>query len=816
MLLTDITSTVEVTSSHWAAIERFSTNPCVVTVTGASTQLSTETTVMEYTTTYTSTITLSTSASVTSTSPTSSVATSTYISSVSTSTASACTVSALPTTTDCVDGYYVYNEEYYQVLCSDTMRSYSGFLPNSRQADIWGCIEVCSTYSNCIGTFWFLGICYSESGAIDYSYVPYDYSDPDNNVVDYIALRLDDNPCAVATSTTVPTSSTILSSSTLASSSAILTSSNPIDKSTPVVPSASTASPSTLSSASPSPVTSNWFTSSVPLIKTSPVSSFRSSPSLVPSALYSTVPVSVPPRSSSVLLPAQSSSSPIFRSSSASMPLVFPSPISQSSTSNVPTVSSQSIPTSARRTTTIFTTETRTSVTTICPLKATKTASTLQSANVTSPAATRMTTSTVFTTKVYTITACPPWVSNCPASEKTTSYTTEIVPLYTTICPVSSETNDAYAIPTQTSSNGEVATEPPRALTTSTIFTTKVHTTVGCPRGSPHCAASEKTTSYTTETIAAYTTICPVAAEETGTHASGQATAIGEGSIGPSSERLSTSTVFTTRVYPTTACPSSSTICADTERTTYLTTETAVASVTVITSAAVETAATNLGAQVTPSRGESSAPTITAVFYTTEVYTITKGTKTYVTTATVPITTTMTPTVSDIPQFLSTSKASSTLKGSHSAQQGASGASTIGPDADADGQIGVGAESQGSTGEGSSFPSSSNDDSTHPEKPGSPGPHPHVSPSTVSSVGSFVNSSLNISSWSNGSHSLGVPSPSLGLNRPTLGSIAGSHTASVYASGTSTVVSAQYTGSASRSAVWAWFPFVGMVIGYFL
>lgn len=819
VLLTDITSTVEVTSSHWAAIERFSTNPCVVTVTGASTQLSTETTVMEYTTTYTSTITLSTSASVASTSPTSSVATSTYISSVSTSTASACTVSALPTTTDCVDGYYVYNEEYYQVLCSDTMRSYSGFLPNSRQADIWGCIEVCSTYSNCIGTFWFLGICYSESGAIDYSYVPYDYSDPDNNVVDYIALRLDDNPCAVTTSTTVPTSSTILSSSTLASSSAILTSSNPIDKSTPVVPSASTASPSTLSSASPSPVTTKLSTSSVPLIRTSPVSSFRSSPSLDSSAVDSTVPVSVPLKSSSALIPVQPSTSPVFHSShssSASLPLLSNSFISQSSISNIPAASSQSTPPSARRTTTIFTTETRTSVTTICPLKATKTASTLQPADVTSPAAPKMTTSTVFTTRVYTITACPPWVSNCPASDKTTSYTTEIIPLYTTMCPVSLETSDAYAIPTQTSSNGGVSTEQPQALTTSTVFTTKVHTMAGCPQRSPHCAASEKTTYYTTETIAAYTTICPVAAEETGTHASGQATAIGEGSIGPSSERLSTSTVYTTRVYPTTVCLSSSTTCADTERTTYFTTETAVASVSVITSAAVDTAADNSGAQVTPSGGESSASTITAVLYTTEVYMNTKGTKTYFTTSTIPITTTMTPTASEIPQFSPTSEARSALLGPHSSQQGVSGASTIGSGADADGQIGVSAESQGSSGEGSSSLSSSNGDSTHLGTAGSPGPSPHVSPWTVSSVGSVVSSSLNVSSWSNGSHSLGVPSPSLGLNRPTLGSIAGSHTASVYASGTSTVVSAQYTGSAARSAVWTWLPFVGVVIGYFL
>ncbi|PYH66899.1 uncharacterized protein BO88DRAFT_345383, partial [Aspergillus vadensis CBS 113365] len=750
VLLTDITSTVEVTSSHWAAIERFSTNPCVATVTGASTQLSTETTVMEHTTTYTSTITLSTSASVASTSPTSSVATSTYISSVSTSTASTCIVSALPTTTDCVDGYYVYNEEYYQVLCSDTLQGYSGFLPNSRQADIWGCIEVCSTYSNCIGTFWFLGICYSESGAIDYSYVPCDF---------YCSYNLFDNPILVETCVLVGHIDFIKTYRQVYASRAISINCFTFHSFERLSVSCDIELVYFIG-----PFNTNFPGLKLQELSFSPLlCCILNSPSFGPLEellrTYTIVP-----------------------SSSASLPLLSNSFIPQSSTGNIPPVSSQSIPTSGRRTTTIYTTETRTSVTTICPLKATKTASTLQPVDVTSPAAPKMTTSTVFTTKVYTITACPPWVSNCPASE-------------------------------QTSSNGEVATEPPQALTTSTIFTTKVHTTVGCPQGSPHCAASEKTTYYTTETIAAYTTICPVAAEETGIHASGQSTAIGGGSIGQSSERLSTSTVYTTHVYPITACPASSTICADTERTTYLTTETAVASVTVITSAAVETPAGNSGA---PSGEESSVPTITAVHYTTEVYTITKGTETHLTTAIVPITTTMTPTASEIPQFLPTSEASSVLLGPHSPQQGVSGASTIRPSADADGQIGVSAESQGSTGEGSSSPSSSNDDSTHPGTAGSPGPSPHVPPSTISSVGSVANSSLNVSSWSNGSHSLGVASPSLGLNRPTLGSVAGSHTASAYTSGTSTVVSAQYTGSASRRAVWTWFPFVGMVIGYFL
>ncbi|PYI02743.1 hypothetical protein BO78DRAFT_422308 [Aspergillus sclerotiicarbonarius CBS 121057] len=174
VILKDITSTAEISTRSFAAIERFSTNPCVVTMTDSSTQLSTATRVMEYTATYTSTITLSTSASPSPTNDAISVSSLTTPTSTSTVTTPAASV-----------------------LCSDTVQGYSGFLPNSRQDDIWGCIEVCSTYSNCIGTYWFLDICYSESGALDYSYVPYDYSDPDNNVVNYIAMRLDSNPCAI-------------------------------------------------------------------------------------------------------------------------------------------------------------------------------------------------------------------------------------------------------------------------------------------------------------------------------------------------------------------------------------------------------------------------------------------------------------------------------------------------------------------------------------------------------------------------------------------------------------------------------------------
>ncbi|KAJ9660973.1 hypothetical protein H2201_006701 [Coniosporium apollinis] len=51
---------------------------------------------------------------------------------------------------------------------------------------------------------------------------------------------------------------------------------------------------------------------------------------------------------------------------------------------------------------------------------------------------TQMTTSTVYTTKVITVTACPASMPNCPAGSETTQTITSSVALYTTVCPVSS------------------------------------------------------------------------------------------------------------------------------------------------------------------------------------------------------------------------------------------------------------------------------------------------------------------------------------------------------------------------------------------
>ncbi|OBT88769.1 hypothetical protein VE02_02408 [Pseudogymnoascus sp. 03VT05] len=56
--------------------------------------------------------------------------------------------------------------------------------------------------------------------------------------------------------------------------------------------------------------------------------------------------------------------------------------------------------------------------------------------------------STVYTTIIHTITACPPSVTNCPANEKTTSVVTETKALYTTICDEETKTTLQTAVPT--------------------------------------------------------------------------------------------------------------------------------------------------------------------------------------------------------------------------------------------------------------------------------------------------------------------------------------------------------------------------------
>lgn len=161
-------------------------------------------------------------------------------------------------------------------------------------------------------------------------------------------------------------------------------------------------------------------------------------------------------------------------------------------------------------------------------------------ATMTSAPSAPMTTSTVYTTVLRTLTHCPPEVVNCP---DTGHVVTETIPLYTTVCPVA---------PTQ-----PTATQTSVALTTSTVYTTKIHTITSCAPGVVDCHQGK----VTTETVSLYTTVCPVAP-----------TAYPEK---PVSTKLSvpakmptetarpriTSTFYATKVHTMTACPPDVTNC---------------------------------------------------------------------------------------------------------------------------------------------------------------------------------------------------------------------------------------------------------------
>ncbi|KAF7563920.1 hypothetical protein G7046_g183 [Stylonectria norvegica] len=93
-------------------------------------------------------------------------------------------------------------------------------------------------------------------------------------------------------------------------------------------------------------------------------------------------------------------------------------------------------------------------------------------------------TSTITTSKVYTITSCPPSVTRCPFG----SVTTEMITSYTTYCP----------------GNQPATTRAPLPRETSTVKTTKVHTVTDCPGEGP-CHKGD----LTTEVLTSTTYICP-------------------------------------------------------------------------------------------------------------------------------------------------------------------------------------------------------------------------------------------------------------------------------------------------------------------
>nr|AIT18896.1 chitinase [Hirsutella thompsonii] len=93
--------------------------------------------------------------------------------------------------------------------------------------------------------------------------------------------------------------------------------------------------------------------------------------------------------------------------------------------------------------------------------------------------------STAYTTTIRTITSCPPEVTDCP---NTSHVVTETLPVFTPVRPVTPIASSKAP------------------LTTSTVYTTRVHTITACPPEVTKCPKGK----VVTETIALYTTVCPV------------------------------------------------------------------------------------------------------------------------------------------------------------------------------------------------------------------------------------------------------------------------------------------------------------------
>ncbi|KAK7409158.1 hypothetical protein QQX98_008651 [Neonectria punicea] len=117
-------------------------------------------------------------------------------------------------------------------------------------------------------------------------------------------------------------------------------------------------------------------------------------------------------------------------------------------------------------------------------------------------------TSTIFTTNLITITACPSTISNCPVSSRSTYTTTQIIAIGTTVCPATDiEEKTQY---TQTPLSVTTKAISVKQVTTSTAFSTHLVTITACPSDSLNCPASSKTTYISTGVVGVSTKVYPV------------------------------------------------------------------------------------------------------------------------------------------------------------------------------------------------------------------------------------------------------------------------------------------------------------------
>jgi len=321
--------------------------------------------------------------------------------------------------------------------------------------------------------------CPAPSSALPSSSAPASSSVPVSSWAPVSSAAPSSAPVSSAPVSSAPVSSAPASSSAPVSSVVSSYSSEPASYSAPisvpVAPPPSSSAPVSWSAPVSSAASSSAPVSSAP-VSSAPVSSapISSAPSSVPSSVSSGVPVSDESSYSEPEYcsdePEPSSSVPSSVAPSATPSSTPPSSTPPSSVSSAAPASSVSVApsvvTSVEWTTsTVYdcVTETITSCvpgvtncpvqvvtrtiatsTTVCPVTVTSTSTPAP----TWPHNGGWTTSTVYSTKVYTISKCPPTVTNCPYGH----VTTELVPVSTTVCPV---TDKWTVVPKPTGPGGE-------------------------------------------------------------------------------------------------------------------------------------------------------------------------------------------------------------------------------------------------------------------------------------------------------------------------------------------------------------------------
>lgn len=129
-------------------------------------------------------------------------------------------------------------------------------------------------------------------------------------------------------------------------------------------------------------------------------------------------------------------------------------------------------------------------------------ASSTEGSPITSTSA-ELTTSTIYSTAVSTITACPPEVKDCPADSQTTAVVTETVAISTTVCPVSEAETPKSSTEGSPETTGDVPAETSPAPTapaepsTLTYYSTSAVTITSCAEDVEDCPASSTVVSST-------------------------------------------------------------------------------------------------------------------------------------------------------------------------------------------------------------------------------------------------------------------------------------------------------------------------------